>query len=172
MTTNAELKALTQEDIRDKTAPKSILKGKVADAIDAAYDYTDQQTFIKTDKVLITHAELLALSSSPKVLVPAVSDEFHYPLRWTIEYVNNTGWGNSGTPFLLNLGSTLAASISSQMGGATNIQQTGLALTSIVNTSSSLANQAITLGATSNPSSPNEVDSSAIVYITYITFKV
>lgn len=43
MPTNAQLKTLTNTDIRSKTLANSILKGKVADAIDAGYDYTDQQ---------------------------------------------------------------------------------------------------------------------------------
>lgn len=43
MPTNAELKTLVNTDIRSKTLPNSILKGKVADTIDAAYDYTDQE---------------------------------------------------------------------------------------------------------------------------------
>jgi hypothetical protein len=43
MPTNAQLKTLVNTDIRSKTLPNSILKGKVADTIDAAYDYTDQE---------------------------------------------------------------------------------------------------------------------------------
>ncbi len=43
MPTNSELKALVNTDIRSKTLPNTILKGKVADTIDAAYDYTDQE---------------------------------------------------------------------------------------------------------------------------------
>jgi hypothetical protein len=51
MPTNAELKALVNTDIRTKTAPRSILKGKVADSIDAAYDYTDQEVSTLEDSV-------------------------------------------------------------------------------------------------------------------------
>ena len=50
MSTNSELKALVSTDIRNKTLPRSILRGKVADAIDAGYDYTDQQVDWKVYK--------------------------------------------------------------------------------------------------------------------------
>jgi len=70
MPTNAELKSLTASEIRDKTVAKSILKGNVADRIDAAYDYTDQQiaTVVSATKVLkttITEAQVLALFDTP-----------------------------------------------------------------------------------------------------------
>jgi hypothetical protein len=44
MPTNAELKTLVNDNIRTKTLPASITKGNTANAIDAGYDYTDQQT--------------------------------------------------------------------------------------------------------------------------------
>lgn len=43
MPTNAELKALVNTNIRVKTSPHSISKTNVADAVDAGYDYTDQE---------------------------------------------------------------------------------------------------------------------------------
>jgi hypothetical protein len=51
MPTNAQLKTLVNTDIRSKTLPNSILKGKVADTIDAAYDYTDQEVSTLEDNV-------------------------------------------------------------------------------------------------------------------------
>ena len=52
MATNAELKALTASQIRDKTSQRSITKTNIADRIDAGYDYTDQQAPIKTSAVV------------------------------------------------------------------------------------------------------------------------
>lgn len=47
MPTNAQLKALTQSQIANKTEPGSIQRGNVAARIEAGYDYTDQQVGAK-----------------------------------------------------------------------------------------------------------------------------
>lgn len=44
MATNAALKALNAANIRNKTAVGSVTRGAIADGLDAALDYTDQQT--------------------------------------------------------------------------------------------------------------------------------
>jgi hypothetical protein len=51
MPTNAELKALVNTNIRVKTSPHSISKTNVADAVDAGYDYTDQEVSTLEDSV-------------------------------------------------------------------------------------------------------------------------
>ena len=43
MATKTDLKAATKRNIRDKTAKESITRTAIADGIDAAYDYADQQ---------------------------------------------------------------------------------------------------------------------------------
>lgn len=63
MATNAELKALVTTQIRDKTTQRSITKTNVADRIDAAYDYTDQQAPIKTSGIVV-------LSDSVQAILP------------------------------------------------------------------------------------------------------
>jgi hypothetical protein len=71
MPTNAELKGIVQEEIRDKTEPQSILKSDVANAIDAGYDYTDQEVLkvgkgYKSFVALISHS---AGNSNPTAIV-------------------------------------------------------------------------------------------------------
>ena len=56
MATNAELKTLTATQIRDKTSQRSITKTNVADRIDAAYDYTDQQVSFKIYKAKLSQS--------------------------------------------------------------------------------------------------------------------
>jgi hypothetical protein len=129
MPTNAELKTLVNTDIRSKTAPNSILKGKVADTIDAAYDYTDQEIntlsedfVVKNIAVTVTEADIATLHTTGKLLF---TNEFEnvkvvplcyyfkkqsgtaYSADFNIFYIldeDNNTYQTIDKPFLTNIG--------------------------------------------------------------------
>lgn len=168
MPTIEELKGLNDTQIRQQTEDDSVSQDVVANRLDAGLDFTNQQSLVKMVRVEITHDELLSLQTTPVLLVPSVSGEIHYPLRYTITYLNNTGWGSSGGPFLIKLGTTTVRSFPTQMGGSTIVQQTDLAMVSNVDSTESLSNKEISFTSTLNPSSPNDVNSSAVIHLTYL----
>lgn len=168
-TTGTELKAQIDTDITNKTGANSISKVNVGSNMKDIVDYVDQQSPILFRKVTITHAELLALSTTPKTLVPAESGKVHLPLHILFKFNNNLGWGNSGTPWVAKLDTFSIGSLSMQIGGASVTEQTFIIPAGSLNTLDSFANKTISLNATTNPSSPGDATTTVDVYVTYFT---
>jgi len=109
MPTNAELKALTQSEIRDKTAPESVTRANIADVIDAAYDYTDQQiatvsSVIKVAKISLSSSDISNLNTTPIVLVPAITGKVILPRSVFQKYTHVTTAYTSGANWRLAFG--------------------------------------------------------------------
>lgn len=98
MSTNAELKDLTASQIRNKTTPKSITKTNIADRIDAAYDYTDQEAgkaSVKVLKTTILEADIKQLFTTPiTVLDNTDAEKMKLPISLYIKR-------NAGTAYVL-----------------------------------------------------------------------
>ena len=172
MSTNSELKALVSTDIRNKTLPRSILRGKVADAIDAGYDYTDQQAVQIVLKKTITHAELLDMSTTPIVLLTAVADVAYIPSAILLKFNNNGGFGDGGTTFNVNIkndtNSTTLGSFASQLGGTSNLEQfRTLTSGSPTNIPDSFFNRRVELSTATNPSTPVDNTTTITVFLVY-----
>lgn len=166
MPTNEELKALVNTNIRTKTTAESITKGNTANAIDAAYDYTDQQNVVKIKKVSLTSAQILSLFTTPKELIPAQSGKlfivrhiFQKYTHVTTPYTTTT-WriGYNGITFgFVNLTAIITS--------ADNAESLYPVSPSVSASGTSYVNLPLVLGATT--SDPTGGDGTLDLYITY-----
>lgn len=167
MATSTQIKDNNDTLIRDKTAPSSITKVNVADQLDAIVDYVDQEVKAKVVKRVLTHNELLNIFTTPIVLLPATSEKAYIPKEIIVKYVNNDGWGSAGTWRVL-LDTFQLTNFASQMGGtSTKEQGTYLLLGNPSNTTSSFFNKDVIVTSTANPTSPNNPNATAVIYMTY-----
>jgi flagellin-like hook-associated protein FlgL len=126
----------------------------------------------KIQKTTITHSELLSLNTTPKVLLPSVSDIMYIPSAIIIKYNDNSGWGNGGGNFLVdiknNTNTTNLGSFGSQLGGTSFNEQfrtlTSGAPTNIVDT---FFGRRVELSLSNNPTSPVSNETTLTVYLIY-----
>lgn len=126
----------------------------------------------KLQKTTITHAELLALNTTPKVLLPTVTDVMYIPSAIVVKYNNNEGWSNGGGNFLVDIkndtNSTNLATFASQLGGTSFNEQfrtlTSGAPTNIVD---SFFERRVELSLSNNPTTPVSSDTTLTVYLVY-----
>ncbi|MBC7845576.1 MAG: hypothetical protein H7Y10_03690 [Flavobacterium sp.] len=130
-------------------------------------DYTDQEVRTKIVKKTITHAQLLALMTTPIELIPAVAGKAYLPMHFLLKYVDNLGWGNSGSPWIIKLAGQSISNFSTQIGSSSVTEQTVAALAGNLSTTGSFFNEALIITATSNPSTPADPNTTAVVYVTY-----
>ena len=172
MATIAELKSNINTDIRTKTAAGSILKTKVADALDATLDYIAQEVKAKVLKKTITHSELLNMSTVPVVLLPADANKAYIPSAIILKFNNNEGWGDGGGTFTVvtknDSNSTTLGTLASQLGGASILEQfRTLTSGSPSNIADSLFNRRIEISSSTAPSSPVSNTTTITFYLVY-----
>lgn len=81
MATNTEIKTAIDADITNKTLPSSITNTSVGERIKDVIDYVDQEisnlpsstTITKQITVTLSSADLLALDTTPKLIIPGVT---------------------------------------------------------------------------------------------------
>jgi len=167
--------AITRQDVNDdilakisgKTTAKSLSNIEDGANRELMMDYVDQEVRTKIAKKTITHAELLALMTTPIELIPAISGKLYFPIHFLFKYIDNLGWGNSGSPWIVKLAGQSISSFSTQIGSSSVTEQTIAALGGNLSTTGSFFNQALTLTATSNPTTPTDPNTTVEVYVTY-----
>jgi hypothetical protein len=165
--TSTELKTQIDADITNKTTADSVTTDNVGENLKDIVDYVDQEVKAKFVKRTITHNELLNIFTTPIVLLPATSGKAYIPKDIIIKYVDNDGWSSVGTWRVL-LDSVQLTNFSSQMGGTTNKEQsTYLILGNPSNTTTSFFNKNVVFTSSANPTSPNNPNTTAVVYMTY-----
>ena len=111
--TNTELKAQIDSQITNETTQDSVSPIDVGGNIKAVVDYTDQeiatvvsyvdQEVSKTLSFSLTSAEILALRTSPKVLIPAQAGKVFLATLIYYKYTHvSTAYTNSGGGFSLS----------------------------------------------------------------------
>lgn len=170
--TNTALKAQIDSQITNETLPNSVSPTDVGGNLKAVVDYVDQQSVQIVLKKTITHAELLAMSTTPIVLLSAVSDVAYIPSAILLKFNNNGGFGDGGGTFSVNIkndtNSTNVGSFASQLGGTSNLEQfRTLTSGSPTNIPDSFFNRRVELSTSSNPSTPVDETTTITVYLVY-----
>lgn len=165
--TSTQIKDNINADITSKTAPNSISRSDVSTNLVDIVDYVDQEVVSKTIKVTISHDELLALNTTPKEILPAVSNKAYLPSHICLKYINNSGWGTSGSPWLVKINGATLSSLSIQIGGGSVKEELRLASTGNTTTTDTFFNQALVLQSTANLASPSDNTTTVDVYLTY-----
>jgi len=161
------LKAQIDTNITDKTGAGSILKTNVGGDMKAIVDYIDQEARAKVLKRTVTHLELLDIFTTPITLLPAVSGKMYVPKDILVKFIDNEGWGSTGTWRVL-LDAVQLTNFISQMGSGTTFEQfTYLLQGNPSNTTTSFFNKAVTLTSSANPTVPVNPDTTVVVYLTY-----
>ncbi len=163
--TRAELNTYIDENITDKTVANSLTPEDEGNALKAVADYVDRLAVIKTVKRTISHAELLALNSSPVEILPATSNIAYLPIQAFFKYVNNSGWGVSGAPWNLRINTSSVMLFNTQIGAGTLTEEFRLA--GNPGNSDTFFNKNLTLEATANLETPTDPSTTVVVYVNY-----
>ena len=175
--TNTALKAQIDSQITNETSANAITPTDVGTNLKAVVDYVDQETKAKVLERVVTHSELLNMSTTPIVLLPASSSKLYVPYSIVLKYNNNLGFGDGGTSFNINfkndVNSFSLGAIPSQLGGTTNKEQfRTLQSGAPTNITDSLFDRRIEISTTTNPSAPVDETTTITVYLFYTEFVI
>lgn len=153
--------------ITSKTTAGSLSNIEDGENRELMLDYIDQEVTFKVLKRTLTHNEILNIFTNPVTLIPATAGKIFLPKDIFIKYVDNAGWGSTGT-WRLVLDTLVMANFTSQMGGtSTKEQGTYCLLGNPSNTTTSFFNKNLILTSSQNPTSPVNSNTTAVVYVTY-----
>jgi len=166
---------ITRQDVLDDIASKitdKVAAGSLTNAEDGAnrelmLDYIDQEVRTKVLKRTVTHLELLDIFTTPITLLPATAGKMYVPKDILVKFIDNEGWGSTGTWRVL-LDAVQLTNFISQMGSGTTFEQFAYLLQgNPSNTTTSFFNKAVTLTSSANPTVPVNPDTTVVVYLTY-----
>jgi hypothetical protein len=163
--TSEELKEEIDLAITTETTPASITPTDVGDTLKLMVDYVDQLAVSKTVKKTISHAELLSLKTSPIEILPATANKAYLPIQVFLKYINNSGWGVSGAPWLLKINTSTVTSFNTQIGAGTVKEEFRLA--GNPTNSDTFFNKSLTLEATLDLETPTDPTTTAVIYVNY-----
>lgn len=168
MPTSTQLKTTIDTALNNSVADSSITPAIVATQIKSVVDYVDQEVVSKTKKITITHEELLALNTTPKELLPAISGKAYVLTHVHLKYNDNDGWTTAGSPWVFKLDSSTVLSLTVQIGGSTIKEQQRVFPTD-ASTSDTFFNKAVTVNSSADLDVPVNPLTTCDVYITYFT---
>lgn len=170
--TRAELNTDIDTNITNVVTEDGITPAILGAELKVIADYVDQFVVEKTIKITLSSAEILALFTTPKELVPAVSGKLLIPRFLHQKYTHVTTPYTGGATWRIGLGSinTAFAVVSASIGSADNAQAINAFSQAWSTSGTSYEELNIIIGATG--SNPTGGDGTMELFLNYLEIDI